>query len=113
MYRGPSVLNDCYVELWSAPDLGMFTVYLVGCVTVRSMGFCFDGDNDDSQFPDPNSGTGAIPAVGYDFFQGPIVESSGDSAIFKGEWRHGFKNLPLTAAYFFTNGYASVTYPTQ
>ena len=37
------------------------------------------------------------PAIGYDFFQGPIVPSSGDTAIAFGEYISNYKNIPMTS----------------
>ena len=51
---------------WSDPDLGNANDDYVGCDTTLSLGFVYNGDNNDE------SGYGAAPpAMGYDFFQGP------------------------------------------
>lgn len=71
--KGSNVLNECYFSLWSDPDLGQFTDDFVGCDTNLSLGFCYNGDNSDNQFGS------SPPAVGYDFFQGPL-EYTGDLA---------------------------------
>ncbi|MFH2048701.1 MAG: hypothetical protein ABIJ12_04570 [bacterium] len=104
--RGSNVLKDCYFALWADPDLGMFTDDLVGCDTVLSMGFVYNGDNEDNQFPDPNSGTGAIPAAGYDFFQGPLVYTGdlNDEAKMWGISYPGYINMGMTSFNKYING---------
>jgi hypothetical protein len=104
----PQNFNEMYVTMWSDPDVGDASEDFMGSDTTLSLVYAYNGQQNDAVYsPLPP------PASGFDFFQGPIVESPGDSAIFKGEYRQGFKNLPMTAAYYFTNGDASVTDPTQ
>ena len=104
--KGSNVLKDCYFALWADPDLGMFTDDLVGCDTVLSMGFIYNGDNEDNQFPDPNSGTGAIPAAGYDFFQGPLVYTGdlNDEAKMWGTTFPGYINMGMSSFNKYING---------
>jgi hypothetical protein len=68
--KGGNTLDSTFVSVWSDPDLGGFTDDLVGCDTTLSLGFCYNATNSDGQY-----GT-RPPAVGYDFFRGPIVEVS-------------------------------------
>ena len=97
--KGGNTLEDTYVSLWADPDLGGSSDDLVGCDTVLSLGFCYNDATVDNTY-----GT-AAPAVGYDFFQGPIVQGeAGDSAKFLGEWVYGMKNLPMTSFNKYTNG---------
>jgi len=67
--KGGNTLDSMYVSAWSDPDLGGFTDDLVGCDTTRSLGFCYNATNADQQYGS------TPPAVGYDFFRGPIVPS--------------------------------------
>jgi hypothetical protein len=98
--------EDMYVCMWSDPDVGNSTDDFAGSDTLLSLVYAYNGiANDPTYSPLPP------PAVGFDFFQGPIVESAGDSAIFQGEYIQGFKNLPMTAAFYFTRGDATVTDP--
>ena len=102
----PKTFQDMYVCMWSDPDVGNSTDDFAGSDTLLSLVYAYNGiANDPTYSPLPP------PAVGFDFFQGPIVESPGDSAIFQGEYIQGFKNLPMTAAFYFTRGDATVTDP--
>jgi hypothetical protein len=64
--KGGQQIDDMYVSLWSDPDLGGFTDDLVGVDTTLSLGYVYNSTNQDQIYGD------APPAVGYDFFLGPI-----------------------------------------
>lgn len=100
--KGGNQLEDTYISLWADPDLGDAGDDFVGCDTTLSLGFCYNDGDDDTYGSRP-------PAVGYDFFQGPVVPSTNpqDSAWVssKGEWIYGgFKNLPMTSFNKYING---------
>src|SRR5712671_709220 len=65
--KGANTLDSTYVSVWSDPDLGGFTDDLVGCDTTLSLGYCYNATNNDGIYGS------APPAVGYDFFKGPVV----------------------------------------
>jgi hypothetical protein len=67
--KGGNQLDSMYVSAWADPDLGGFTDDFVGCDTTRSMGYVYNSTSMDQIY-------GATPpAVGFDFFRGPIVPS--------------------------------------
>ncbi|MFA6981165.1 MAG: T9SS type A sorting domain-containing protein [Ignavibacteriaceae bacterium] len=97
--KGNLTLKDVILAYWSDTDLGDAADDYTGCDTVLKLGYTYNADNNDEKF----YGT-APPAVGYVFFQGPIVEgAASDSAKFLTQWRHGYKNLPMTAFTFYIN----------
>ena len=65
--KGVNTIDNMFVSQWSDPDLGGFTDDLVGCDVSRSLGYVYNGTNNDGQYG------GQPPAVGYDFFKGPLV----------------------------------------
>lgn len=91
--RGNETLDDMIIGLWSDPDLGDATDDFVGCDTTLGMGIVYN-DGIDSDFADYIGGT---PAVGYDFFQGPIVPATGETATAFGRKIQDYKNLKMTA----------------
>ncbi len=95
--EGNNLLEDSYVSLWCDPDVGDPFDDLVGCDTSLMVGYAYN------EGPDPIYGTGA-PAVGYDFLQGPIIASPGDSARYRNEWIQGFRNLPMASFNLYTAG---------
>lgn len=65
-------LNDAYFGQWVDPDLGNYLDDYVGCDVERGFGYCFNGDDED----EGSSGYGVTPpAIGVDFFQGPLADS--------------------------------------
>ena len=71
--RSNVVLNDTYFGQWVDPDLGNAVDDYVGCDVNRGLGFCYNGDADD----DGAGGYGINPpAIGVDFFQGPLADSA-------------------------------------
>ncbi|MDX1418507.1 MAG: T9SS type A sorting domain-containing protein [Rubricoccaceae bacterium] len=83
---GTAPLMDTYLSVFSDPDLGNAADDLVGSDTTLSLGYVYNATNIDSG---PTGYGVAPPAVGYDFFQGPIVD--GDT-------------LGLTRFSYFING---------
>jgi len=97
--KGNLTLREVYLAYWSDTDLGDASDDYTGCDTTLKLGYTYNGDNNDENY----YGT-TPPAVGYVFFQGPMVESVvTDSAKFLTTWRHGYKNLPMTGFSFYIN----------
>lgn len=99
--KGGNNLEDTYISLWADPDLGDAGDDFVGCDTVLSLGYCYNDGPDNTYGDRP-------PAVGYDFFQGPVVATgnNNDSAWVssKGMYLYGYKNLPMTSFNKYING---------
>jgi len=115
-------LTDMYVSMWSDVDLGNAGDDFVGVDTLLSLQYCYNASpNDNTYSPLPP------PAVGFDFFQGPLVDGVAgedknkngvddaiDYGIFKGNVvGPGKINLPMTAAYYFANGDPNIGDPPQ
>ena len=70
--RVDAKLDTVYFTQWSDPDLGDFGDDFVGSDTTLSLGYVYNGNATDGvflgQFGLP------VPAGGYDFLQGPIVD---------------------------------------
>ena len=117
-----NMLEDMYVSMWSDVDLGASGDDFVGVDTVLSLQFCYNAGATDAVYsPLPP------PAVGFDFFQGPLVtgvagedinkngvDDAVDYGIFNGQVvGPGKINLPMTAAYYFANGDPNIGDPPQ
>lgn len=107
--KGTNTIQDMYVTQWSDMDLGDSNDDYSGCDVDLSLGYTYNANEVDAVYsPLPP------PAVGFDFFQGPLVAgAASDSGIFLGRRVYGKKNLPMTAHYYFARGDATVTDPTQ
>ncbi len=100
-YKGNDPLTDAYLAIYSDPDLGNFQDDWVGSDTARGIGFVWNSDDED----EGGSGYGTpAPAAGYDFFQGPIVPSVGDTAKVSGDRVPDFRNLEMAHFVFYNNG---------
>ncbi len=96
--KGGNNIENCYLSIWSDPDLGGANDDLIGVDKDISLGYCYNGDNDDLQYND------RPPVFGVDFFQGPVVPSEGGRAKFFGEWIDGYENLQMSSFNRYTNG---------
>ena len=66
--RGFNDIVDCYMGQWVDADLGNYSDDYVGCDVGRSLGYCYNGDDDDEGV----LGYGLNPpTVGVDYFEGP------------------------------------------
>ena len=69
--RSTLPLNDTYFGQWVDADLGYYLDDYVGCDVTLGLGFCYNGDAED----EGASGYGFNPpAIGVDFFQGPLAD---------------------------------------
>jgi hypothetical protein len=91
--KGENTINDMIIGLWSDPDLGDAADDLVGCDTTLGMGICYNAGVD-VNFAGYSAGT---PAVGYDFFQGPMVPAPGESAYMFDRVIPDMRNLKMSS----------------
>ncbi|MBU8934990.1 MAG: hypothetical protein KOO62_13470 [candidate division Zixibacteria bacterium] len=99
--KGGNTIEDCHFSLWCDPDLGEYTDDLVGCFVDESMGYVYNSDNDDA-----NHYGATPPAVGYDFFQGPLMFTGDDNDVAKmwGTTWPGYVNMGMTSFNKYING---------
>ncbi|MEA1987393.1 MAG: T9SS type A sorting domain-containing protein [Candidatus Marinimicrobia bacterium] len=94
-------VTDMYVSQWADPDLGDYGDDLCGCDTTLSLGFAYNGSAIDNKY----KAFGLAPAAfGYDFFQGPMVPSVGETAVFDLKKVADHKNLGMTSFGWFAAG---------
>jgi hypothetical protein len=71
--RSPSPLYRTYFAQWVDPDLGNANDDLVGCDVARGLGYVWNSDDND----EGAEGYGTQPpALGVDFFQGPLADAA-------------------------------------
>lgn len=108
IYRGSQPMENSYIGIFSDPDLGEFADDYVGSDPELGLGFVYNGDN----FDNGDGGYGAVPpALGYDFFQGPLV-GNGEGSDFNdgvdndgdGEVDEEDERLAIEKFFYFTNG---------
>jgi len=89
--RGGNTIDSCYFALWADPDLGNSADDLCGCDSLGSSFYCYNETNSDLVY------STAPPALGFRFLHGPVVPSTGDTAVFDGHTLADFRNLPMTS----------------
>ena len=99
-YRGAVPLENAYIGLWSDPDLGDAADDYVGSIPDIGVGYVYNGDDFDG-------GTGGYldqpPALGYDFFQGPLVNNDGLDNDGDGEIDEDDERLGMERFVFYNN----------
>ncbi len=89
--KGENTIEDCYIALWSDPDLGGAGDDLVGCDPEDNLFFCYNGDGNDQQYGlNP-------PAIGFKVISGPLVSAPGETADYFGKSIPDHRNLGLAA----------------
>lgn len=74
--KGSVILDNTYLAQWVDPDLGNAGDDYVGCDVMRGLGICYNGD----EFDEGTTGYGENPpAVGVDFFRGPVPDNATDN----------------------------------
>lgn len=69
--RSSLTLTNTYMGQWVDADLGNYKDDFVGCDTTRGLGYVWNSGNTDAG---PNGYGANPPAVGVDFFQGPLAD---------------------------------------
>jgi hypothetical protein len=117
-----NTISQMYLSFFADVDDGEAGNDFTGVDTVRSLSYCYNATATDAVY-DPLP----PPAIGFDFFQGPLVkgiagqdlnhngvDDAQDFAIFNGKRvGPGLINLPMTAAYYFANGDLNIGDPPQ
>ncbi len=72
--KGTKTIENCNFSIWCDPDLGDAGDDFVGCDTLEGLGFVWNDNVTDQSY----SGQ-AVPSMGFDFLQGPLVPKSDPS----------------------------------
>jgi hypothetical protein len=90
--------DETIFVIWSDPDVGDGWDDYVGCDSTKGLAYAYNADNDDQTYG------AAPPAVGVDFFQGPIIDSPGDTVrLPNGAVLLDKKMLKMTSFIFYNN----------
>ena len=107
-YKGDSDLQDAYLGLWSDPDLGNFGDDYVGADTTLGLGFVYNSDDLD----EGSTGYGERPpALGYDYFQGPLVNDDGIDNDGDGQIDEDEERIDLSAFVYYNNDGSNIGNP--
>lgn len=75
--RSKFSLTQTYMTVWTDADLGYYGDDYIGCDVQRGLGYIYNADNNDETVGGVNGYGQYIPALGCDFFQGPINTEDG------------------------------------
>lgn len=75
--RAPQDIRDCYFAIWTDPDLGCYSDDYIGCNPQKELMFIYnidasDGSNGCNCDQGVNTYCTDIPALGIDYFRGPL-----------------------------------------
>ncbi|MEZ5360436.1 MAG: FlgD immunoglobulin-like domain containing protein [Candidatus Zixiibacteriota bacterium] len=98
--KGGNSFTNLYLSVWIDPDLGFASDDKSGCDTLEQLGFCYNMDNDDTQY-----GT-APPCIGGILLQSPAVFTgvNTDTACTFGYKVPGFINAPMSSLRVYIGG---------
>lgn len=117
--RSSYTLKDTYFGVWVDSDLGYAFDDYVGCDVSRGLGYSYNGDAEDE-------GAGAYginpPAVGLDFFRGPMADAHDgidnnrngvidDSSFVNGAWV-STEQIIMSKFVYYNNDYSDIGNPT-
>jgi len=96
--KSGSDYDSTYFVIWQDPDVGEATDDLVGSDSTLGLGYAYNATNNDKTYG------AAPPAVGIDFFQGPIIDKAGSTvSLPDGTTLHDKKMLNMTSFIFYNN----------
>lgn len=110
-YRNNAPLQNTYIGYFSDPDLGDYQDDYVGSDIDLGLGFVYNGDTFDA----PNAGGyGSLPpALGYDYFQGPLVNADGIDNDGDGVTDEEDERLQVDTFFYFTNASGPTSDPSS
>ena len=98
-------IADTYVSIFADPDLGDAGDDYVGSDPATGLAYIYNADNADADGTPPSYGT-PPPAVGFDFFQGPVVPDGPDAGT-------DADTLSASAVTYAVNGQPGLADPTD
>lgn len=106
--RSSFEIRQTYMTVWTDADLGYYGDDYIGCDVQRGLGYIYNSDNfDESVSGTPGYGT-SIPALGCDFFQGPINATDNIDNNNNGVIDEPGEQMGMTKFLYFNNSFAGV-----
>jgi hypothetical protein len=106
--RSSFPLLNTYMTVWTDADLGYYLDDYIGCDVKRGMGYIYNATpNDQSVSGTPGYGA-YIPALGCDFFQGPINITDGIDNNGNGIPDEPGEQMGMTKFLYFNNSFPGV-----
>ena len=106
--RSSFQLSQTYMTVWTDADLGYYGDDYIGCDVKRGLGYIYNSDNYDESFGGTLGYGSSIPALGCDFFQGPINTTDGIDNNGNGLIDEPGEQMGMTKFLYFNNNFAGV-----
>lgn len=106
--RSKFALTQTYMTVWTDADLGYYGDDYIGCDVDRGLGYIYNADNDDQTVGGVNGYGSYIPALGCDFFQGPINTEDGIDNDHDGSVDEPGEQMGMTIFNYFNNSFPGV-----
>lgn len=106
--RSSFALFDTYMTVWTDADLGYYGDDYIGCDVQRGLGYIYNGDAFDESIAGTPGYGASVPALGCDFFQGPINTTNGiddDGDTFVDEQG---EQMGMTKFLYFNNSFPGI-----
>ena len=107
--RSTFALYDTYMTVWTDADMGYYGDDYIGCDVKRGMGYIYNADSYDQSVAGTNGYGNYIPAVGCDFFQGPLADANnGIDDDNDGTMDELGEQMGMTKFLYFNNSFAGI-----
>lgn len=101
-------LYNTYMTVWTDADLGYYGDDFIGCDVKRGLGYIYNSDNNDETNGSTNGYGAFMPALGCDFFQGPLADIDGVDNDGDGSIDEAGEQLGMSIFNYFNNSFPGV-----
>jgi hypothetical protein len=110
--RSSFQLNKTYFTIWNDADLGYYLDDYVGCDVSRGLGYMYNASTFDPTIAGANGYGDFPPAVGCDFFKGPLADNNdGIDNNFNGVVDEPGETIQMSRFTYYNNNYGA--FPAQ
>ncbi|MES2566040.1 MAG: hypothetical protein V4565_04205 [Bacteroidota bacterium] len=106
--RSSFALLNTYMTVWTDADMGYYGDDYIGCDVKRGLGYIYNADAFDETVAGVIGYGNYIPALGCDFFQGPINTVNNVDDDFDGQTDEAGEQMGMTKFLYFNNSFAGV-----
>lgn len=106
--RSSFPLYQTYMTVWTDADLGYYGDDYIGCDVQRGLGYIYNSDPNDESVGGTIGYGAYVPALGCDFFQGPINTTNGIDDDNDGSIDEIGEQMGMTKFLYFNNSFPGV-----
>ncbi|MDF2448947.1 MAG: hypothetical protein K0R26_1451 [Bacteroidota bacterium] len=107
--RSSFALQNTYMTVWTDADMGYYGDDYIGCDVKRGLGYIYNADSYDETVSGVIGYGNYIPALGCDFFQGPLADANnGVDDDNDGSLDEPGEQMGMTKFLYFNNSFAGV-----